>query len=265
MEYLIGIDIGTSATKTVMIDREGRIIAQASEEYPLYQPRNGWAEQDPRAWSHAALLTLKKVVQASGVRPEEVKGIGLSGQMHGLVMVDGDGEVLGRSIIWCDQRSAKEVEEMSELLPVDRWLEITANPPIAAWTAAKVLWVKKHWPELWTRCQHILLPKDYIRYVLTGVFATDVSDASGMQMLDTEKRRWSEEVLEKLEIPVSMLGKVVESQEITGFLLPEIAAECGLTTAVGVAGGAADNAAAAGRQQMELLRRDVEVIRRCFL
>lgn len=245
MKYLIGIDIGTSATKTVMIDQAGRIAAQASEEYPLYQPQNGWAEQDPNHWRHAVLSTLKAVVKQSGVSPEMIEGIGLSGQMHGLVMLDEAGEVLGRSIIWCDQRSSGEVEDMLALLPMERWLEITANPPIAAWTAAKVLWVKKHQPEQWNRCRHLMLPKDYIRYVLTGIFATDVSDASGMQMLDVRHRCWSKEVLEKLELPLPMLGQVVESQEVTGTLLPDIAAQCGLSTRTVVVAGAADNAAAA--------------------
>lgn len=245
MRYLIGIDIGTSATKTILMDEHGRIITQAVREYPLYQPDNGWAEQEPEDWKNAVLDTLKQVVMGSGVQADHIKGIGLSGQMHGLVMLDEQGRPIRKSIIWCDQRSGSQVDEMLRLLPYEKWLEITANPPIAAWTAAKLLWVREHEPQLYARCSHILLPKDYIRYVLTGVFATDVSDASGMQMLDVKNRCWSDEVLQALKIPRGMLGQVYESQEITGYLLNDVAAACGLTRDVGVVAGSADNAAAA--------------------
>ena len=245
MKYLVGIDCGTSAVKTILINEDGVILAQASRSYPLYEPDNGWAEQDPADWARASLETLAEVVKIAGVPKEDVAGIGISGQMHGLVMLDENGEVLRRSIIWCDQRSEQQVGEMLEMLPYERWLEITANPPIAAWTAAKYLWVRRHEPELIEKCRHILLPKDYIRYVLTGEFATDVSDASGMQMMDVKNRCWSDEVLEKLGIDRSLLGKLYESQEITGYLLPEVAERCGLTTATAVVGGSADNAGAA--------------------
>ncbi|MGN1140225.1 MAG: xylulokinase [Oliverpabstia sp.] len=245
MKYLIGIDCGTSATKTILMNEAGEILAQASQNYPLYEPGNGWAEQDAEDWKNAALDTIKKVVSEADVPREDIKGIGIAGQMHGLVMLDEEGNVIRRSIIWCDQRSHKQVDEMLELMPYDKWLEITANPPIAAWTAAKYLWVKDNEPELLKKCRHILLPKDYIRYVLTGEFATEVSDASGMQMMDVKNRCWSAEVLKVLGIEECMLGKMYESQEITGYLLPEIAEYCGLTTQVAVVGGAADNAGAA--------------------
>ena len=160
-------------------------------------------------------------------------------------MLDEAGEVIRPSIIWCDQRTGEEVEDMLRIMPKERWIEITANPPLTGWTAAKILWVRKHEPENYSRCKHILLPKDYIRYILTGVFATEVSDASGMQLLDVPGRRWSDEVLEALQIDKSMLGKVYESCEVTGTLLPEIAEKTGLTAEVKVVGGAGDNAAAA--------------------
>ena len=245
MNYLIGIDIGTSATKTVLFDEEGRVVASASQEYPLYQPHNGWAEQDPHDWRDAALETLRRVMDESGAGPEDVKGIGLSGQMHGLVMLDEKGEVIRRSIIWCDQRTGAEVEDMLAIMPRERWIEVTANPPLTGWTAAKILWVRKNEPENYARCRHILLPKDYIRYVLTGVFAAEVSDASGMQLLDVPGRCWSEEVLEKLDINPEYLGKLYESCEVTGTILPEIAARTGLSEKTVVVGGAGDNAAAA--------------------
>lgn len=245
MEYLIGVDIGTSTTKTIMIDANGGIISSASYKYPMYQPRNGWAEQDPEDWKKAVISTVREVVKKSGAAKEEVKGIGLSGQMHGLVMLDDSGNLLGRSIIWCDQRTGKQVEEMLKLLPVSKWMEITANPPLAAWTAAKILWTRENEPDKYEKCKHILLPKDYIRYVLTGELATDVSDASGMQLLDVKNRCWSDEILEKLNIDKSLLGKVYESQDITGNILPEIADACGISTKTIVAAGASDNASAA--------------------
>ena len=245
MEYLIGIDVGTSATKTVLFDRKGNIIASASKEYPLYQPHNGWAEQKPEDWRDAVLETVAGVVAQSGAGKDEIKGIGISGQMHGLVMLDEAGEVIRPSIIWCDQRTGAEVEEMLQIMPKERWIEITANPPLTGWTAAKILWVRNHEPENYERCRHILLPKDYIRYILTGEFATEVSDASGMQLLDVPNRCWSSEVLEKLQIKKELLGKVYESCEVTGTILPEIAKKTGLSAETKVVGGAGDNAAAA--------------------
>lgn len=245
MEYLIGIDVGTSATKTVLFDKKGNIIASASREYPLYQPHNGWAEQKPEDWRDAVIATVEDVVKKAGAGKDEVKGIGISGQMHGLVMLDEAGNVIRPSIIWCDQRTGEEVEEMLEIMPRERWIEITANPPLTGWTAAKILWVRNHEPENYERCRHILLPKDYIRYILTGVFATEVSDASGMQLLDVPNRCWSDEVLEKLNIDKALLGKVYESCEVTGTILPDIAEKTGLSTETKVVGGAGDNAAAA--------------------
>lgn len=245
MEYLIGIDVGTSATKTVMFDKKGNMIASASREYPLYQPQNGWAEQNPEDWRDAVLATVEEVVNKAGAGKDEVKGVGISGQMHGLVMLDEAGEVIRPSIIWCDQRTGEEVEEMRRIMPRERWIEITANPPLTGWTAAKILWVRNREPENYERCKHILLPKDYIRYILTGVFATEVSDASGMQLLDVPHRCWSDEVLEKLNIDKCLLGKVYESCEVTGTVLPDIAERTGLSIDTKVVGGAGDNAAAA--------------------
>lgn len=245
MNYLIGIDVGTSATKTVLFNEDGAVIASASQEYPLYQPKNGWAEQKPEDWRDAVLATLADVVSKSGAEEADIKGIGLSGQMHGLVMLDESGQVLRPSIIWCDQRTGAEVEDMLQIMPRERWIEITANPPLTGWTAAKILWVRKHEPEVFEKCRHILLPKDYIRYILTGVFATEVSDASGMQLLDVPNRRWSKEVLEKLDLDESLFARVYESCEATGTLLPDIAGRVGLIPETVVAGGAGDNAAAA--------------------
>ena len=245
MNYLIGIDLGTSSTKTVLFDEDGNVIASAGKDYPLYTPNNGWAEQKPEDWRDAALETIAKVVKESGVNADDIKGLGISGQMHGLVMLDENGEVIRPSIIWCDQRTEKECEEITEKIGAERLIEITANPALTGFTASKILWVRNNEPENYAKCKHILLPKDYVRYILTGEFATEVSDASGMQLLDVPKRQWSDEVLEKLDIDKSLLAKVYESPEVTGTILPEIAEKTGLSTSTVVVGGAGDNAAAA--------------------
>lgn len=245
MEYIIGVDLGTSGTKTVLFDREGNAAASATVEYPLYQPENGWAEQDPRDWWRAAAATIGQVIEAGRVDPGDIKGVGLSGQMHGLVMLDKQGNVLRRSIIWCDQRSGRQCGEITERVGRERLIEITANPALTGFTAAKLLWVREHEPEVYAKCAHILLPKDYVRYMLTGEFATEVSDASGMQLLDVPNRRWSEEVLNKLDIDPGLLGKVYESPEVTGTVTGQAAQETGLRPGTPVVGGAGDNAAAA--------------------
>ena len=239
MNYLIGVDIGTSGTKTVLFDECGRVIADKTVEYPMYQPQNGWAEQNPEDWYAAVRETLTAVAAAL---PEgaTVAGIGLSGQMHGLVMLDGDGEVIRPSIIWCDQRTGAECEEITARVGAERLIAITANPALTGFTASKILWVRNHEPENYARCKHILLPKDYIRYRLTGEFATEVSDAGGMQLLDIAKRQWSEEVLSALEIDPALLAPVYESPEITGYVKG-----LGVLEGVPVVGGAGDNAAAA--------------------
>lgn len=238
MRYLIGVDIGTSGTKTVLFDELGTVIVSKTVEYPMYQPHNGWAEQDPEDWFAAVKETLLYV---SAFAPaEDIAGIGLSGQMHGLVMLDEAGEVIRPSIIWCDQRTGKECEEITALVGAERLIAITANPALTGFTASKILWVRNNEPENYARCRHILLPKDYIRYRLTGEFATEVSDAGGMQLLDIAKRDWSDEVLNALSIDRSLLAKVYESPEITGTVRG-----LGALEGVPVVGGAGDNAAAA--------------------
>lgn len=245
MAYILGVDIGTSGTKTVLFSEDGVPVASATYEYPLYTPQNGYAEQDPTDWWNAVVNGIKQVIVESGVAAREIKGIGLSGQMHGLVMLDGDNKVIRRSIIWCDQRTAKEVVEITDKVGAERLIEITANPAITGFTAAKIMWVKNNEPENYEKCRHILLPKDYIRFMLTGEYATEVSDASGMQLLDIPNRCWSDEVLEKLGIDKSLLAKVYESPEITGKITKRVAELTGLAEGTVVVGGAGDNAAAA--------------------
>ena len=245
MKYLLGVDLGTSGTKTVLFAQDGHAVCSATEEYPMYQPQNGWAEQDPDDWWRAAVNTIARVIRDGGVDADDIAGIGISGQMHGLVMLDENGEVLRRSIIWCDQRTGAECEEITRLVGAERVIEITANPILTGFTAGKILWVKKHEPDVFARCRHILLPKDYVRYRLTGEFATEVSDASGMQLLDVPDRRWSPVMLNALGVDERWLGKVYESPEITGYVSPSAASVTGLSTRTPVVGGAGDNAAAA--------------------
>ena len=242
-KYLLSVDIGTSGTKTVMFDTSGKVICDALYEYPLYQPRNGWAEQDPDDWKKATLSTIKEVVQ--NVCAEDIMGIGLSGQMHGLVMLDKHDNVLRKSIIWCDQRTSKEAEQLTELVGKEKLIEITANPALTGFTASKILWVKNNEPEIFEKCAKIMLPKDYIRYVLTGEFATEVSDASGMQLLDVPKRAWSPFVLDRIGLDISKLGKMYESCEVTGTVTNQIAELTGLKEGTILVGGAGDQQASA--------------------
>jgi xylulokinase len=245
MAFLLGIDIGTSGTKTVLFDKKGQTIASSLKEYPMYQPNIGWAEQDPEDWWKATHTSIKEVISKSNVNPADIKGIGLSGQMHGAVLLDADFRVLRKAIIWCDQRSAAECEQITELIGKERLIEITANPALTGFTAAKIMWVKNNEPHIFEKVRKILLPKDYIRFKLTGEFATEVTDASGMQLMDVPRRCWSDEVLSKLEIDKSMLGKMYESQEVTGTLTKESAKLTGLKEGTPVVGGAGDQAAGA--------------------
>lgn len=245
MEYLLGIDIGTSGTKTVLFDRGGNPISSSTAEYPLYQPQIGWAEQEPLDWWKAVCITINAVIKDSNINPELISGIGLSGQMHGLVMLDEDGNILRKSIIWCDQRTAKECAEITEKVGEKRLIDITANPALTGFTASKILWVRNNEPEIYKKCRKILLPKDYIRYMLTGEFATEVSDASGMQLLDIKNRCWSKEVLNALDIPIEYLGEVHESIVVSGKVHKKAAEVTGLKEGTPVVGGAGDQAAGA--------------------
>ena len=244
-KYVVGIDIGTSGTKTVLFDENCQVMASATQEYPLSQPENGWAEQNPEDWYAAVVKTIREVLAKAAVNAADIAGLGLSGQMHGLVMLDAQNAVIRPAILWCDQRTGRQCREITEKIGASRLIEITANPALTGFTASKILWVRENEPEQYKKCAHILLPKDYIRLRMTGEFATDVSDASGMQLLDVVHRCWSDEVLEKLEIDKNLLAAVYESQEITGHITETASAETGLPVTVVVAGGAGDNAAAA--------------------
>jgi len=243
MKYLIGIDVGTSGTKSVLFDLDGNAVASATAEYPLFQPQNGWAEQNPDDWWEAACKTLREITAKAG--DGEIVGIGLSGQMHSLVLLDERNEVIRPAILWCDGRTAEECAEIEALVGREKLVEITANPALPGFTASKLMWVKKHEPQNFARVAHILLAKDYIRFKLTGEYATEVSDASGMQLLDVKERRWSEALCRILGIDPSFLARVYESPEVTGYIQVAAAEQTGLPVGIPVAGGAGDNAAAA--------------------
>ena len=236
MKYLVGIDVGTSAVKTVLFDEKLNKIRSETVEYPLYQPHNGWAEQNPDDWWSATLRSLEKATESV----DRIDGIGLSGQMHGLVMLDRNGDVLRPAIIWCDQRTEKECTQITDIVGRDKLIEITANPALTGFTASKIMWVKNNEPEIYEKCRHILLPKDYIRFKLTGVFKSEASDAGGMQLLDIKNRVFSEEILKLLGIERELLPDVCESPDITGYVNIK-----GKFFGTPVVGGAGDNAAAA--------------------
>lgn len=245
MGLMLGIDIGTSSTKTVLFDAAGRALASAVREYLMAQPRNGWAEQDPEAWWTAACETSKEVMARSGARPEDVLGVGLSGQMHGLVALDAADRVLRPSILWCDQRTGAECREITDRVGAARLIEITANPALTGFTASKILWMQKNEPELYAKVRRILLPKDYVRLRMTGEYATDVSDASGMQLMNIARRNWSGEMLSALEIDPQWLGRLLESPDISGRVTQQAADAMGLFPGTPVAAGAGDQAAGA--------------------
>lgn len=245
MAYLLGIDIGTSGTKTVLFDLAGNTVASHTSEYPLYQPHIGWAEQQPEDWWNAVVESIGKVIQKSGIKNTEIKGVGLSGQMHGMVLLDENNKVLRPAIIWCDQRTQAECDQITSIIGKERLIEITANPALTGFTASKIMWVKNHEPQVFEKVKKILLPKDYIRFCLTGEYATEVSDASGMQLLDVPKREWSKEVLQKLGILYEWMPTVYESQEVSGSVTNSAASLTGLAKGTPVVGGAGDQAAGA--------------------
>ncbi len=245
MEYLLGVDLGTSGTKTVLFDVNGQAVASETVEYPLHQPQNGWAEQAPEDWWDAARTTIRSVIEQSGVNAADIKGLGISGQMHGLVLLDADGNVLREAILWCDGRTQEECDEITNTIGRERLIQITANPALTGFTAGKILWVRKHEPELWAKVRHILLPKDYVRFKLTGEYASEMSDASGTNLLDVPNRCWSKEILDALNIDDNLMPRLTESSDVAGYITSEAAQLTGLVPGTPVAGGAGDNAAAA--------------------
>ncbi len=244
MGAYVGIDIGTSGTKTLIIDDSGRILAEASMSYPLYHPKPLWSEQDPEDWWRATVHTVREAVAKAGVKAAAVRAIGLSGQMHGSVFLDKNHRVIRRALLWNDQRTAAECEEIERRAGGRKQLiKLVANPALTGFTAPKILWLRNHEPKNFDKTVKVLLPKDDVRRRLTGEFATDVSDASGMLLLDVAQRNWSKKLLDKLELDVDLFARCYESEEVTGQLSREAAELLGLTTDCLVVGGAGDCAA----------------------
>lgn len=246
MAVFLGIDIGTSGTKTLAIDESGKILASATETYPCYVPRPLWSEQDPEDWWQAVVASVRQVVDRAGLKPDDVKSIGLSGQMHGSVFLDKNDKVIRRAILWNDQRTAAECAEIEQRAGGRKNLiKMVANPALTGFTAPKILWLRNHEKRNFDKLRKVLLPKDEIRRRLTGEYATEVSDASGMLLLDVAKRRWSSKLLSALELDESLLARCYESEDVTGTLRPEVAEQLGLSPKCVVVGGAGDCAAGA--------------------
>ena len=239
----IGIDLGTSAAKLLLVDDAGQVRNEVTKEYPLEFPRPGWSQQAPADWWQAVLIGVPELI--AGVDPVEVKGIGVGGQMHGLVALDGRNQVIRPAILWNDGRTAKEVDYLNETIGREKLSKYTANIAFAGFTAPKLLWMKANEPDNFARIEKIMLPKDYLVYRLTGVHATDYSDASGMLLLDVEHKRWSEEMCDICGITVEQLPRLYESWEAVETLKADVAAELGLGAGTVVCAGAGDNAAAA--------------------
>lgn len=241
--YYIGVDLGTSAVKLLLMEESGKICNIVSKEYPLYFPHPGWSEQDPRDWFAQTMEGIRDLT--AGIDRAQVAGIGFGGQMHGLVTLDENDQVIRPAILWNDGRTGEETDYLNQVIGKDRLSQYTANIAFAGFTAPKILWMQKNEPEKFARVKKIMLPKDYLAYCLTGSFCTDVSDASGMLLLDVRNRCWSKEMLEICHITEDQLPRLYESWEVVGTLKPEIAAELGLSPEVKVVAGAGDNAAAA--------------------
>jgi xylulokinase len=242
----LGIDIGTSGTKTLAIDERGTILASASAEYPCDHPRPGWSEQDPDLWWDATQKTVAQVLALGRFQPADVAGVGLSGQMHGSVFLDASGRVIRPALLWNDQRTAAECREIEDKAGGrEALLKLVANPALTGFTAPKLLWVRKHEPQNWEQVRQVLLPKDYVRYRLTGTYATEVSDASGTLMLDVANRRWSRELLAKLEIDPSLLPQCHESHVVSARVSELGSTATGLPVGTPVVGGGGDQPAGA--------------------
>lgn len=246
MAIYLGIDIGTSGTKAIAIDPQGKVLATASASYPCHHPRPLWSEQAPDDWWRAVVETIRQIVKQGKLKKGDVKGIGLSGQMHGSVFLDRHNKVLRPAILWNDQRTAAECEEIERRAGGRKKLiGMVANPALTGFTAPKILWLRNHEPKHFDRLAKVLLPKDEIRRRLTGEYATEVSDASGTLLLDVAKRSWSRKLLQQLDLDPTLLPEVYESHQVTGTLTPQVAEMLGLSTDCLVVGGAGDCAAGA--------------------
>ncbi len=245
MKYLLGIDIGTSSTKSLLLEESGKIIASGQQGYDFDTPRLGWAEQEPEVWWHAARVTIQHVLHASRLDPKNIQGIGFSGQMHGPVFLDQAGQSIRPAIIWADQRSVQECQEIYELVGKDGLYNMVCNPVDSGFMAATLAWIKKHEPDTYTRLHTVLLPKDYVKYRLCGELTTDPSDAGGTSLYDVRRRKWSSEMLDLLHISQAIFPQVHNSPDIVGTVSSPAAAETGLLEGTPVVNGGNDQTMAA--------------------
>lgn len=246
MDYVLGVDVGTGGTRALLVDRSGGIVSSATCEHaPFASPKTGWAEQDPHDWYQAAGSAIKQAISAAGTSPANIKSAGLAGQMHGAVLLGDEDEVLRPSLIWCDQRTQPQCDWLNAELGETRIIELTCNPALTNFTLTKLLWVRDNEPEIWKRFRRVLLPKDYVRFRLTSERAIDVADASGTLMLDVTRRRWSEEMMSAVSLPMDCLPKLYESPEVCGRITAAGAAHTGLNEGTPVVAGAGDQAGGA--------------------
>ena len=241
--YYIGIDLGTSAVKLLLVDENGGILNTVTREYPLEFPQPGWSQQNPEDWKRAVFEGVPQLLQ--GFDGAQVAGIGCGGQMHGLVVLDENDQVIRPAILWNDGRTAAQVDYLNGTVGKETLARLTANIAFAGFTAPKILWMRENEPENFARIRKIMLPKDYINYMLTGVHCCDYSDASGMLLLDVEHKRWSEEMLSICGVTAEQMPRLYESYEVVGTVKPDAAQRLGISTDVKVVAGAGDNAAAA--------------------
>ena len=245
MTVAIGVDVGTTGTRAIAVDDRGDVVSSQTSEYALLTPRPQWTEQDPADWWQATRTVLTAVSQACRAAGHRVVGLGLTGQMHGSVFLDDAGDVIRPAILWNDQRTAKQCDEITTRVGSDRLVEITGNPALTGFQAPKVLWLRDEEPDNFSRVASVLLPKDYVRLRLTGELATDASDAAGTLLFDLRDRAWSSEVLDALEVPAGWLPPIFEGPDPAGQVNADVAADVGLPAGIPVAAGGGDNAAAA--------------------
>jgi xylulokinase len=246
MSYLMGIDIGTTGTRAVIVRPDGTVVGAATGDHqPMRMEKPGWAEQDPEDWWQATTFAVQGALVEAGLNGSDVKAVGLSGQMHGVVLLDRANAVLRPSLIWCDQRSQPQCDWITAQVGSERLIQLVSNPALTGFSAPKLLWIRDHEPAIYDGAAHFLLPKDFVRYRLTGEFATDVSDASGTLLFDVSNRRWSQEMLGALEIDPGLLPQAHESPKVTGTFTREAALLTGLVAGTPVVGGAGDQAASA--------------------
>ena len=244
--HILGIDVGTGGSRAVLVSEDGAVVASATGEHqPFDSPQTGWAEQEPADWWDASVKAIRSVVASSGIDPKDIGCIGLTGQMHGAVLLGEHGEVLRPSIIWCDQRTDEQCAWITEKVGAKRLLELTCNPALPNFTLTKLLWVRQHEPHIWAKVRHVLLPKDYVRFRLSGEYAIDVADASGTLMLDVTHRRWSDELLGLVNVDKALLPAVYESPEICARVSAKAEGLTGIPAGTPIVAGAGDQAAGA--------------------